>query len=236
MSVFDVGDQFGAPTDSDGDGLVNEIEAVNETDGGYPLPNADKDHKDFYVRVYVGNGIQPLTGEEKADLREIWANMPVSNPNNKDGINLHITQVQLSKSITANLDDESLREQEDQLYTQRVPETVQCSVHAVVLVNVEGDQAISGRADSPGYVAIVNGQETRHYSTEYTVRTRTITHELLHNIVVEFEDGSIHTSEGWLNEEPGEHGTQFYMANKTTSHLSENGFAESDYYEQEVCG
>ncbi|MFB6187128.1 MAG: hypothetical protein ABEI86_09715, partial [Halobacteriaceae archaeon] len=96
--------------------------------------NARENQKDLYVRVYVGNGIQPLTDEERADLREIWANMPVSNPNNKDGINLHMTQVQLSQSITANLDNESLRDQEDQLYTQRVPESAQCSVHAVVLV------------------------------------------------------------------------------------------------------
>ncbi|MFB6187129.1 MAG: hypothetical protein ABEI86_09720, partial [Halobacteriaceae archaeon] len=73
------------------------------------------------------------------------------------------------------------------------------------------------------------------YNTEYTVRTTTITHELLHNIVGKFEDGSMHTTEGWLNGEPGEHGTQFYMTNKTASHLSENGFAESDYYEEEVC-
>jgi hypothetical protein len=223
------------PTDTDGDGLTNEIESTGNV-GGYPLPEADQDHKDLYIRVYVGNGIGPLTDQEKADLREIWAGMPVSNPDGAEGIDLHITQVQLSQSITADLSNESLRDQEEQIYKQRVPEPAQCSVYAVILVDVAGDPVISGRGASPGYVSIVDGQATQRYNTKYTVRTTIATHELLHNVVGTFEDGSYHTSEGWLTGTPGEHGTQFYMSDKTASHLSENGFAESEYFEDEVCG
>lgn len=234
-SSLDLGDQFSEPTDRDGDGLVNRVESSRETNGGYPLPQADEDHKDIYVRVYVGNGIQPLTTAEQADLREIWASMPVTNPDGKEGIDLHITQVQLSQSITADLDNEGLRDLETQIYKQRVPEVAQCSVYAVILVNVAGDPVISGRGAAPGYVAIVDGHETQRYSTEYTIRTTTITHELLHNIVGKFEDGSIHTSGGWLTGNPGTHGTQFYLSNKTAARLSNRGFAESDYFEEEVC-
>lgn len=235
-SGLDSGDQLSGPTGSDGDGLVSEVEASEETDGGYPLPEADEDHKDLYVRVYVGDGIQPLTTAEQADLREIWATMPVTNPDGKEGVDIHITQVQLSQSITANLDDETLRDLETQIYKQRVPEAAQCSVYAVVLVNVEGNPESIGRGAAPGYVAIVDGQQTQRYNTEYSVRTTTITHELLHNVVGKFEDGSTHTSEGWLTGNPGKHGTQFYMSNKTASYLSNHGFAESDYFEEEVCG
>lgn len=231
---FELGDELSGPTDTDGDGLNDKVEAAGDIDG-YPLPQADQDHKDLYVRVYVGNGIEPLTAQEKRDLREIWAEMPVSNPNGAEGIDLHITQIQLSESITANLDNESLRDQEVEIYQQRVPEAAQCSVYSVVLVNVAGDPAISGRGASPGYIAIVDGDETQRYNSKYTVRTSTITHELLHNTVGRFEDGSIHTSEGWLTGNPGEHGTQFHMSDKTASHLSENGFAKSDYFEEEVC-
>ncbi|WP_143040814.1 hypothetical protein [Halopenitus malekzadehii] len=226
---------LGGPTDTDGDGLTDEVESTGNVDG-YPLPEADQDHKDLYIRVYVGNGIEPLTDQEKADLREIWADMPVSNQNDAEGIDLHITQVQLSQTITAKLSNESLRDQEEQIYKQRVPETAQCSVYAVVLVDATGDPVISGRGASPGYVSIVDGHATQRYNTEYTVRTTIITHELLHNVVGRFEDGSYHTSEGWLTRTPGEHGTQFYMSDKTASHLSENGFSESEYFENEVCG
>jgi hypothetical protein len=226
---------FGGPTDTDGDGLTDEVESTGDLDG-YSLPEADQDHKDLYIRVYVGNGIDPLTDQEKADLREIWAGMPVSNPNGAEGIDLHITQVQLSQSITSKLSNESLRNQEEQIYKQRVPEPAQCSVYAVILVDVAGDPVISGRGASPGYVSIVDGQATQRYNTKYTVRTTIATHELLHNVVGTFEDGSYHTSEGWLTGTPGEHGTQFYMSDKTASHLSENGFAESEYFEDEVCG
>lgn len=80
------------PTDTDGDGLTNEIESTSNV-GGYPLPEADQDHKDLYIRVYVGNGIEPLTHQEKADLRKIWAGMPVSNPDGAEGIDLHIIRL-----------------------------------------------------------------------------------------------------------------------------------------------
>jgi hypothetical protein len=233
-STETTGDESSRSTDTDGDGLTDEVESTGNVDG-YPLPEADQDHKDLYIRVYVSNGIEPLTDQEKADLREIWAGMQVSNPNGAEGIDLHITQVQLSQSITAKLSDESLRDQEEQIYKQRVPETAQCSVYAVVLVDVTGDPVISGRGASPGYVSIVDGHATQRYNTEYTVRTTIITHELLHNVVGTFKDGSYHTSEGWLTGTPGEHGTQFYMSAKTASHLSENGFAESEYFEDEVC-
>jgi hypothetical protein len=128
-----------------------------------------------------------------------------------------------------------LRDQEEKIYKQRVPESAQCSIYAVVLVDVTGDPVISGRGASPGYVSIVDGHATQRYNTEYTVRTTIITHELLHNVVGRFEDGSYHTSEGWLTGNPGEHGSQFYMSEKTASHLSENGFAESEYFQDEVC-
>jgi hypothetical protein len=236
MINLDVGTDIDldGPTDSDKDGLSDGVESGGNV-SGYPLPDADQDHKDLYVRVYVGNGVRPLTEQEKSDLREIWASMPVSNPGGADGVDIHITQVQLSQSITADLSSESLRAQEEDIYTQRVPKAAQCSVYAVALINVTGDQRIGGRGASPGYVSIADGRATQRYGTEYTVRTAIITHELLHNVVGTFDDGSYHTSDGWLTGSPEDHGTQFYMSDKTASYLSEHGFANSEYFQNEVC-
>ncbi|MFT4946638.1 MAG: hypothetical protein ACI8TL_000874, partial [Natronomonas sp.] len=147
---LDIGNELNGPTDTDGDGLNDKVETAGEIDG-YPLPQADREHKDLYFRVYVGNGIEPLTNQEKTNLQEIWAEMPVSNSGGTEGIDLHITQIQLSESITANLDNESLRDQEVEIYQQRVPEAAQCSVYSVVLINVAGNPDISGRGASPGY-------------------------------------------------------------------------------------
>ena len=235
MGSLNFDTDLGGPADTDGDGLMDEVESSGDVDG-YPLPEANQDHKDLYIQVYVSEGIEPLTDREKDDLREIWGGMPVSNPDGAEGIDLHITQVQLSQSITATLSDESLRDQEEQIYKRRVPRAAQCSVYAVVLVQVTGAPVIAGRGASPGYVSIVDGRETQRFNTDYTVRTTIITHELLHNVVGTFEDGAYHTSEGWLTGTPGEHGTQFYMSDKTASHLSENGFAKSEYFEDQVCG
>lgn len=222
-------------TDTDNDGLSDEIEENGETNGGYPLPNANPEQKDVFIRIYVADSVEPLSQQEKKNLKRIWGNMPVSNPDNTTGINAHITQVEMSRSIASNLSPEELREFEEDIYERRIPDAAQCSVYAVILADTPGGSIHSGLGRTPGYVSIVDGTEVNRYGTEFTVRTTVITHELLHNIVGEFEDGSAHTSEGWLNGAPETHGTNFFMSNKTATRLSTTGIATSEYYEQQVC-
>jgi hypothetical protein len=236
-TVGDVANSTGdiAPTDTDGDGLLDSTEQAGETEGGHTLLGANHTRKDLYLTVYVGAGVEPLTDEEQADLREIWASMPVQNPNGTSGIDLHITQFELSDSVTTDLSQPSLDYLNDRVYERRVPVNAQCSVYAVALGEVTTETELDGRAFSPGYFAVVDGSETNTYDTQYTIRTVTITHEVLHNIVGEFDDRTTHTSEGWLSAGHETHGTQFYMADKTARKLSTEGFADSEFFEMEVC-
>jgi len=77
MGSLNFDTDLGGPADTDGDGLMDEVESSGDVDG-YPLPEANQDHKDLYIQVYVSKGIEPLTDREKDDLREIWGGMPVS--------------------------------------------------------------------------------------------------------------------------------------------------------------
>lgn len=223
--------------DTDDDGLPDSIEQAGETGDGYPLPDASPDQKDLYVHVYTSEGVEPLSAQEQRNLREIWGEMPVENPDGSEGIDLHIEQTVLSQEITADLTDEGLRELETSIYQDQLPAAAQCTVYTPVLIPADGnpsDIEISGRGSSPGYLSIVDGTATQQYDTSYSLRTAILTHELLHNIVGEFEDGGYHTDEGWLST-GNEHGTNFYLSEQTTEKLSEHGFAESEYFDQEVC-
>jgi hypothetical protein len=67
--------------------------------GDAALPDADPLHTDLYVQVSVSNGTEPFTETELADLREAWASMPVDNPDGSTGIDLHVDQRRLNRTL-----------------------------------------------------------------------------------------------------------------------------------------
>ena len=57
MGTLNLDADLRGPTDTDRDGLRDAVESTGDVDG-YPLPEADQDHKDLYIREYVGNGVE----------------------------------------------------------------------------------------------------------------------------------------------------------------------------------
>ncbi|MFB6197094.1 MAG: hypothetical protein ABEI52_02330, partial [Halobacteriaceae archaeon] len=217
--------------DADDDRLPDRFERNNRTNDGVSLPGADPMHKDLYLRVYVAKGIELLSEKELASLKQIWTSMPISNPNNRSGIDLHVTQIRLDRRIERNISDISLP---NGFYDNNVPERAQCIVHAVVFIDVSETRRGDGLASTPGYLAMVDGTNPGSENVKYTRRVGVMTHELLHNVVGHFEDGSAHVSGGWLKAETSV-GSDYYMNDRTASHLSEDGFDDSKYYQKAIC-
>jgi len=218
--------------DADGDRLRDEWERQGQLPSGVQIPNADPQRMDLYVQFNFGGGTLPLTAEEKQRLRDIWANMPVNNPDGSEGITLHIVDSRpeggpLGQGARIS-DPESERIHE--YYTEQQVGDRRCQYHQVVFGVVE-ETAVDGFADAPGYAAIVDGRQSA-YGGDLTPRVRVITHALLHNVVGTV-DGNIHTEQGWLS--PGFNATDTTLSEPTAAQLTENGFAGSGHYQQDHC-
>ncbi|PSQ58671.1 hypothetical protein BRD18_05265 [Halobacteriales archaeon SW_7_71_33] len=72
-------------------------------------------------------------------------------------------------------------------------------------------------------------------SARHSLRTATTVHELLHNVVGTFPDGSTHTDERWLDGDTERRGSEFHTSGATARVLNDEGFETSVYYRQEVC-
>ena len=225
---------YDRPTpDADSDRLKDSWERAGETPDGVALPDADPRRKDLYVQVSYGGGMIPLSDAEKAQLREIWAQMPVENPDGSTGVRLHIDDQRpdgggLGTTVSMSA---GRYEQVHAYYTDEHVGDRRCRYHQVVVGTVTRDGA-DGAATTPGYAAVVDG-ERRDYGGEYTARVHVITHELLHNVAGQFTaDG--HVSRGWLS--PTTSPNDAFLSDRTATHLSENGFAGSGYFQTELCG
>lgn len=220
--------------DTDGDRLDDYEEYNNLTRQGYPLPNASATHKDIYLTLLVTANVENFSADERRSLRDLWEGMPVSNPDDEPGIRLHINQSRVGRETSdATIDSvDSLRKQ---YYSPEfIPRRAQCVRHVGLVLAITSDE-YGGRGDAPGYFFIADGGSTEARNTAYTVRTVMITHELLHNIIGTFADGSIHTDDGWLYHGGGVFGEHFGMNDRTRRHLTDNGFDESEYYRKAVC-
>lgn len=203
--------------DRDGDGLPDAWERAGETPDGAALTGASPDHKDLYVQLNYGAGVGRLSAGERRQLRDVWARMPVSNPDGSRGIRLH-------------LDDEAPRggriedpaaigtaaERAD-YYTESRLGPRQCVYHQVVYGRVEvGD--LAGIASTPGYSAAVDGSPQPGYEGNVTFRAAVTTHELLHNVAGRV-DGRTHTETGWLAGGPENE----FLSAATARDLTESG-------------
>lgn len=221
--------------DTDGDGLLDGWEVNGQTPDGVALKDSSPLRKDLYLTVTVTEGIQPLSSEERRDLRRIWREMPVQNPGNTTGIDLHLQSTIIAEKVTVRNRDEQIDTLQSQYYTTDYLHGRPCVTYQVLLVHVE-NETFAGYGASPGFQSIADGTLTRDYGERNTIRTTVVTHEVLHNVVGELSNGTGrgHTSEGWLSHS-STYGDDFFMAETTASHLSEYGFDGSEYYQQVVC-
>ncbi|WP_255148860.1 thrombospondin type 3 repeat-containing protein [Halorarius halobius] len=215
--------------DTDGDGLRDGWEVAGEAPGGAALPDSDPLRADLYVQVLVAEDIQSLSARERTGLRRAWSSMPVSNPDGTTGVALHYVSPhakRLDRRVT--LDDrrpatvDRLRER---FYRPEYVGAYGCLAHQVVLVHVDNESFV-GVGSTPGYQVFADGTLTRDYATPYTVRVRTVVHELLHNVVVGSArgiDGAGHTDGGWLSHGPFRENQ--YLSASAERAIEREGFA-----------
>jgi hypothetical protein len=229
--------------DTDGDRLKDSWEEAGETPGGVALPGADPQRMDLYVQVNYGGGTLPLTETEKRQLRNVWASMPVDNPDGSQGITLHLVDSRptggpIGQTVVY---DGSGNDELTRFYTSRFMGERLCRYHQVVVGKVRGD-TLAGRGSAPGYGAYIDTErnpdyveltEEGSYDREVSPRVHVMTHELLHNVVGDV-DGELHTEEGWLY--PTAHPREAFLSNATADAIDRSGLAGSGYYQHQVCG
>lgn len=209
------------PNDTDGDGLPDAWERAGETPAGAPLPGADPQHKDLYVLVGHDEQSLGLSDSERQQLRSVWAEMPVGNPDGSTGIRLHLTTESGTVSgATASANGTEHR----RLYSRDRLGPRRCTYRYVALGTVSSDRT-AVRVDAPGYAAVVDGTVRSEYTGSTSFRVAGTTHALLHMVVGELPNG-YHTGEGWLTTgSPTER-----LAPATADHLNATGFRGSAAY------
>lgn len=219
-----------AKSDSDSDGFTDGEEVDGQTVDGTPLPDAEPAKKDLYIVIHRARGIAPFTQRERLDLKQIFQDMPVSNPDGTHGIRLHVNPTFISAEepdINSPYKTKHDAELADSHY--RNADQYKCSAHQVLLVEIK-NQSVKGWGDAPGFQVLVEGRNTRSEESKYTERTVSIVHELLHNVVGKLRDGRMHTDEGWLNDEGEYHDGDLYLNMETRHTLNQRGFADREKY------
>lgn len=219
---------YDRPTpDTAGDRLKDGALRAGETQEGAPLPNGSVGRLDLYVYVVHGSNVEPLTEREKHQLRDVWASMPVENPDGTTGIDIHIEEGgQLDEAVRFRGDDDHTDYYTDDLLGAR-----RCRYHLVVLG--EPTTRYTGWGAAPGYSSFVTGVRTSNQKGNVTNRVRVMTHELLHNVVghidePELPDRGLHTQNGWL-------GGETYLSEATAAQLNDTRFRGSSFYQRQVC-
>lgn len=230
QATWDDGAPFlgGMSGDTDGDRIPDAWEQTGQTDTGVPVPEADPERKDLYVIVLYSDGVKPMSGEEKRNLRRTWANMPVDNPDGSTGVDLHIVDSepiggQLNSRVYAD-GQEGMEHVMRQTYDDTDFGGRECLYHVAVAADVEGQHGGIGTA--PGYTVVFDGNGR--------FRSDMLTHELLHNIVgtrVGSESNGHHTTSGMLAAVSGPSNA---MSTETVDALSE-GFQSTGEFATK-CG
>ncbi|AQL43743.1 hypothetical protein BV210_13970 [Halorientalis sp. IM1011] len=226
--------------DGDGDRLKDSWERAGETPAGVELPNADPDRMDIYLQINYATYTRPLSQQEIAQLKRVFAEMPVENPDGSTGITLHIDDegpyggaLGSEAVYDGTGDDETTR-----FYTAGHLGDRRCRYHQIVVGQVD-HPTLAGRASAPGFAGYVQSKQNDAYQQarssddprQVSSRVHVITHELLHNVVGEV-DGSTHTSEGWLA--PSATPDDAFLSDAAASELN-GGLAGSGYYQEKLC-
>jgi hypothetical protein len=206
--------------DRDGDGLHDAWERAGETPGGAPLPGADPDRKDLYLQVVYGADVESLSAAERASLRDIWAGMPVRNPDGSTGVSLHLVdERRLDESVRVY---EPGEERLGRHYAEEMVDGGACHYYQTTFGEIT-QRNKGGRGALGGYVSMVDATETTVRNGR-SDRVAFLTHELLHNTAGAV-DGQAHTPQGWLATVYD--GSNPTLSNATAAEL-EDGFAARD--------
>jgi hypothetical protein len=213
--------------DRDGDRLLDSWERAGETPDGVPLPGASVGRKDLYVQVLYSKSVAPLDASERADLRRIWARMPVENPDGSTGISLHLVdERRLDRTVsTYEPDAELVRAR----YGGDHLRGGECVYYQTTFAEITHPN-LGGRAALGGYTSMVDGTDETVRANR-TNRVAFLTHELLHNTAGSVE-GRPHTESGWLS--PTYDGSDARLSPATAAAL-ESGFAVGVYEERHLC-
>jgi len=220
--------------DADGDRLVDDWERAGETPGGAALPGASPEHRDVYVQINYGVGAEPLTDEERAALKRVWAEMPVENPDGETGVRLHIDddppkggELDVAGQVAER------RGGTERYYTEDLVGERRCVYHQVTLGRIAtGETTVLAAA--PGYGVVVDAGPRTGFGGSASWRVYAVTHGLLHNVLGPRPNGAVHTQEGWLAAPLGPEDD--HTAGVTADVLSTRGFRGSAHYRNEVCG
>lgn len=203
--------------DRDGDGLPDAWERAGETPDGAALPGASPDRTDLYVQVNYGADVEPLSETEKAQLRAVWAAMPVDNPDGSTGIALHLDDASAGAGGLGEAAEFTSREGHDRYYTTRWMGARRCVYRQVVYGKLRMGR-LSGVASLPGYATAVDGSRQPGYDGDVAFRVAMTTHQLLHTVTGRV-NGRVHTDGGWLRGGPRNE----FLSDATARALSEDG-------------
>lgn len=208
-------------SDVDGDGLPDAWERAGETPDGVALPDADPRHKDLYVQVNRGATGRALTADERATLRQIWAEMPVENPDGERGVRLHLDADPPGGAALGELAQVTEPGDAGRFYTREHLGERLCRYRQVTLGQVAVPNATVA-AEAPGHAVVVDtGRRTDAGDVPW--RVHAVTHGLLHTVVGPSADGSVHDASGWLASAPGP--GDDHLSAAAADRLSRRGFA-----------
>lgn len=195
--------------DTDGDRLLDGWEAAGRTTAGVALPNSDPLRLDLYLQVDYAIGTDPLSGEEKADFRAAWAEMPVDNPDGTRGIVVHLDDAPPDGGAIDQtmVYDGNLSTVYESHYLERFNESRRGVYRSLLVLPFDDDlRLVGGEAYAPGPFAVVR-DDFSHVQSE---RFETMVHEVLHTVVGELDednqcgDDRYHTCAGWLAHTAGD--------------------------------
>jgi hypothetical protein len=219
--------------DADGDRLPDAWERAGETPAGVPLPDADPDHKDLYVQVSYGAGVEPLNDSEVRELERVWAGFRVANPDGRPGVDVHVVDTppggRLGERVAVDaggFDEEFLL----RYYGPGAMGDRACVFYHSVFGSVGGQY--TGWGQAPGYFSVVEGDQSRGQSGA-SPRVETLTHELLHNVVGTLPGGGTHVERGWLAGQGD--GFEPRLSSEVREDLNGSGFGRHPGLETQAC-
>ena len=204
-------------TDRDGDGLPDAWERAGESPGGAPLPGASPDRRDLFVQLDYGADVDPLSSAERGQLRDVWARMPVDNPDGSSGVDLHLVADADGAGTLGQPAVFTGTDGHARYYTTEYLGPRHCVYRQVVYGELELG-SLAGLAPQPGYAVVVDGSPQPDYEGSADFRVALTTHELLHAVAGPVE-GRDHTDEGWLAGGPGNE----FLSNATARELTAEG-------------
>ncbi|MFB6088127.1 MAG: hypothetical protein ABEJ85_06365 [Haloarculaceae archaeon] len=208
--------------DSDDDTLRDGWEYYGRTPSGAVLPNSDPLAKDIYVQVGYASAAGDPSEEFYDRVRAAFARMPVRNPDNTTGIDLHVREGGKLNGTVAFTGDNFWR-LKAQHYRKRLgPRTG--TYHYLAFVDFD--------AKGVGYGAIGGDFAIVAQGLQTNTKKNVVVHEILHNVVGRIEapgacknDPAHYCGGGWLRHHL-RHPEDEYLPEPIAAQLETDGFVD----------